>query len=331
MRFARIAAAALLLGGAAQPVVAAPDFSKSTITASRSQVIPLQTIDYTSVVRNTGDASPQYLMVTSDIPTSAMYVSSSPDWVFDAAERRVSWSGNLAPGESRELQLTVVTRRDSAGLTLANRTEINFGEYWGLDHDLQIDSPPMQAGLTTAGKLVFGYIAFALAASALILMSARRRTVALVSGVMGVFISIGFLLFFADIARRDHRMKSVYRETQCTIVDSLAKFTANTDTTSRQRGGTWAPAFAVRYGIPGGETVSVSRRSDSALSFGSPKPTEAALAGLPRGGKAPCWYDPEAPQDVVLDRSVGGAYGFAVLPLLLLAGAGFLLRAAARS
>jgi hypothetical protein len=184
----------------------------------------------------------------------------------------------------------------------------------------------MQSGLTTAGKIIFAYIGVAVIVSMLILLSARKPSLALVSGLAGIFISIGFLLIFADVARRDLRMTQQYRESQCTIVDSLARYTANADKSSRKRSGTWSPTFAVRYPTPAGETFSIARQADSALSFGGSKRTVDALAALPRGGKAPCWYDPDEPQQVVLDRSAGGAYAFALIPLLTLGYATFLLR-----
>jgi hypothetical protein len=37
------------------------------------------------------------------------------------------------------------------------------------------------------------------------------------------------------------------------------------------------------------------------------------------GAQVPCWYDPLNPLDVVMKRGFGGAYVFALLPLLTFA------------
>lgn len=296
-------------------LLAAPNFQTSTITASRSTIYPLETIDYTITVRNTGDSTPSYLRVANAIPTSAMFVSASPDWKFIEADRELSWMGTLAPGTSKVLTLSLVTRPESSGLTLANRAAIHYdGAYWAVDHDLQIDSPPTGSGITKAGKVVFGYLGF----MAFALLLARGKPAMTKTGLWLILLSTGFLLFFVDLAMRDSRMRSRFVQTQCTILDSMARYHESqsaTTTGSRKRTGTWTPLFAVRYG----ENVSICYASESRLQFGSPKPAEAALASLPRGETAPCWYDPDAPKRVVLTRSFGGAYGFALIPLGMLA------------
>jgi uncharacterized repeat protein (TIGR01451 family) len=309
-------------------LLAVPNFETSTITASRSTVHPLETIDYTVTVRNTGDSTPSYLRIANAVPTSAMFVSASPDWKFIEADRELSWMGTLPPGASKVLNLSLVTRPESSGLMLANRTAIHYdGSYWAVDHDLEIDTPPATDGMklgsglriTNAGLAVFGYIGLAIVVSIVIVMTTRRKSGSLTAGLWLIFLSLGFLLIFAHVAWRDSRMKSRFVETRCTIVDSMARYqesqTAGT-TGNRKRTGTWSPFFAVRYPTPAGETVSIGYASESQVRVGTNRtPTEAALAALPRGGSAPCWYDPEEPKRVVLTRALGGAYGFAVIPL----------------
>lgn len=294
-------------------LLAAPRFETSTITASRTAIHPLETIDYTITVRNSGDSTASYLRVANAIPTSAMFVSASPDFKFIEADRELSWIGRVAPGQSKILTFSLITRPESSGLTLANRAAIHYdGSYRGIDHELEIAAAPTRGGMTNAGWIVVAY----LAVGAGLFIITRRTRVAF--GL--IYLSAGFLLFFVDLARRDARMQSRFTETRCTIVDSMARYTESqrAGTTSSRRSGTWTPLFAVRYPTPLGDAVSIGYASASAVQFGSPRPSAIALAALPRGGTAPCWYDPDDPKQVVLVRGFGAAYGFALIPLMTL-------------
>ncbi|MFP5245266.1 MAG: hypothetical protein ACLGH0_01135, partial [Thermoanaerobaculia bacterium] len=66
-----VALVALLSVGAATG--GAPDFRQSTITASRTSIHPLETIEYTITIRNSGTRAPSYLRVANDIPPAAMF------------------------------------------------------------------------------------------------------------------------------------------------------------------------------------------------------------------------------------------------------------------
>lgn len=317
-----LAAPVLTIGAVAQTP---PRFDTSTLTASPTSIHPLETIDYTLTIRNSGGSAPSYLRIANAIPTSAMFVSASPEWKFIEAERELSWMGTLPPGASKVLTFSLVTRPESAGLMLANRAAIHFdGAYHAVDLDLEIASPPGQRGLTTAGLLVAGYLAIALIVFAVF----RRRGRMIYNGGLAlIVIASGFLLIFVDIARRDANVQSRFAETQCTVLDSMARYAeSRSASTQRRPSGTWSPLFALRYATPSGETVSIGYATESRLQFGSSRPTEAALASLPRGAVAPCWYDPDDPKRIVLVRSPGGAYAFALIPLAALALGVWLMR-----
>lgn len=310
---------ALLLAATA---TAAPRFDTSTITASRFSIHPLETIEYTLTVRNTGDSTPSYLRIANPISPSAMYVSSSPDWKFIESERELSWMGTIPPGASKTLHVTLVAGLESAGTTLSNRPAIHYdGNYWAVEHALEVDSPPPSGGIVvgrfrvlTAGVYVFGYLAIA----AVILIGTvaiRRRALA---GMTLIVVSVGFLLIFAAVAKSDARMRSEFRESRCEVLDSFARYTESRSKSSK-RNGTWNPQFALRYTTPAGETVSVGAVPASALQ-------KNELPSMGRGAQAPCWYDPADPKKVVLDRNPGGAYLFAAIPLLTLALGIFLAR-----
>jgi uncharacterized repeat protein (TIGR01451 family) len=278
-------------------LLAAPKFDTSTISASRSTIHPLETIDYTITIRNSGDSAASYLRVANAIPTSAMFANASKDWKFIESERELSWMGTLRPGTSKVLTLSLITRPESAGWTLANRVAIHSdGSYWALDHDLQIDTPPTANGLTPAGGFVIGYLALAIAT---VIVLRRSRTAAML-----VVVSIGFLLIFGHLAWRDSRKRSHFAETQCTVLDSMTRYDESQNASStRTRPGSRTPLFALRYPTPAGDTISIG---------------SASASQLPRGEKAPCWYDPDDPKQVVLTRSFGGEYGFALIPLAAL-------------
>ncbi|HEX2832823.1 MAG TPA: hypothetical protein VHW00_07395 [Thermoanaerobaculia bacterium] len=198
-------------------VAAAPHFTINT-KASRDTITPLQTIDYTIVVRNDGDSAPNYLRVTNRIPTSALLVAMPPEWTLEE-NRQLSWAGRIEAGVAKTFTLTFVTRKDSAGLTLSNMTEAQFdGAYANAFHDLQIESPPMREGITSAGIVVIGYIAFLLMAVVLIRM--RVRNPMALRGWILLFIAAGFVLFFVAEARHDLRIRREFAATQCTVLDS---------------------------------------------------------------------------------------------------------------
>lgn len=276
-------------------LLAAPRFDTSTIAASRSTIQPLETIDYTITIRNTGDVAPSYLRVANPIPTSALFAGGSPDWTFVEADRELSWMGTIPPGATKVLTLSLVTRPESAGLTLANRAALHYdGAFRALDHDLEIDPPP---STNDATLIVLAFLGI----SAVSLFLVRR------GAMWMIVISGGFLLFFVDLARRDLRVSSDYAPAQCVVLDSMARYQASQAARSRKPAGTWSPLFALRYATTNGELVSVSFASESRFQL------------LPRGATAPCWYDPEEPKKVVLTRDLGGAYAFALIPLATLA------------
>lgn len=310
----------LTIGAVAQTP---PKFDTSSVTASRSSIVPLETIDYTITIRNSGGSAASYLRVANAIPTSAMFVSASPDWKFIEADRELSWMGNLAPGASKVLRLSLVTRPESAGLTLANRTAIHYdGAYHALDHQLVIDTPP------SAGHLLFGGVRIThagivvgcmLALGATLYLALRRRGRAgFNTGLAVIILSTGFIVFFLDLAHRDSRAQARFQQTQCMVLDSMARYVESQSAIARKSVETWSPLFALRYHTNRGDVVSVGYATASVLQFGRRNPTADALASLPRGATVPCWFDPDDPKQIVLIRHPGGAYWFALIPLVTL-------------
>jgi uncharacterized repeat protein (TIGR01451 family) len=288
---------------------AAADFSTSTLTSSAPKVYPLDTVDYVVTVRNSGATSPNYLQVASPIPVSAMYVASSPDWKFDAAKRELSWFGRLPPGTSQELRMTLLAMPETEGNLIAARVPIRYdGSEWNLHRSVEVDTRPAgRAGLTGCGWVI---VAFA-GLFAVVLLFVRRGP--RVAAVMWIFLSAGFLLIFVWIARDDARIARSYRETRCTVLDSLAEVTSTTKTTRNRTRANFKATFAVRHG----DTVTVAGESPSTLRIGGgSKATRAALEQVRVGSTIPCFADPADPKRVVLTREIGAAYGFALIPLV---------------
>lgn len=143
----------------------------------------------------------------------------------------------------------------------------------------------------------------------------------------GIVIALGLLACLVAVGYGDWRANFRFHETRCTIVDSMI----DTVRSSRSKSiTTYAPVFVVRYDVQGRETFSSGFGANSRLASGSRDPSRRIVEDMAIGSEHPCWYDPDDPKVILLDRSLGGAYLFALLPLLGLGLAAFLLKGAMR-
>lgn len=275
---------------AALSLPAQPDFSKSEVLASRPTLVPLETMDYRVIVRNSGTSAPNWVEVENPIPPAMLLASFAPEWKFDRDTRELQWHGPIPPGEGIELRFSLIARPGTEGNTIADRAAIRFGgSEHNVFHEAYVDTPPKR-GADVAGRVVIGFGALFAGAY---LLARRARKPGLLPSVITTFVALAFLILFASMSVEDLRMARHYRETQCTVVDVLRQ----------QR-----PIVAVRYA----GQLSIIRHVPSHLGIGTPPPVSA-------GSVIPCWFDPSDPKRVVLDISLGGAYLFAILPLLLFA------------
>jgi uncharacterized repeat protein (TIGR01451 family) len=256
------------------------DFSGSTVTANTAAVHPLGTIGYTIAIRNSGDAAPQWVQVAQPMPVSALYVSSSSNWKFDPARRRMEWFGRIPPGRTETFGLTLIAKPESEGSLIANRTEVLYeSSTWNTFHSVEVGTAPNErAGIDIGNVRVDGLsVAVTLAFLAIIVFAiiGSRKSRALAMLVIG----FGFMAIFASLGWKDYRTMTRYTAAECTVLDALA------------------PYAAVRYG----NTLSVTRGDEDDVNIGE---------------TVPCWFDPEDAKQVVLSRSVSPAYIFA-LPALL--------------
>ena len=130
----------------------------------------------------------------------------------------------------------------------------------------------------------------------------------------------------------------VSRARTCAATATFAKPRASSSTPrsapSRLRqdpSSTYAPEFVVRYDAGGSETYSVATPPSTQLSVGWIGSSQKSIERMAIGSTVPCWLDPTNVKTVMLDRGPQGAYFFALLPLLVLALAGWMLTKALRA
>ncbi|HEX7153067.1 MAG TPA: hypothetical protein VF618_16385 [Thermoanaerobaculia bacterium] len=266
------------------------DFSASTVVSRQTAVHPRETVDYTIVVRNTGNEAPSYVEVAQPMPTAALFVSSSKEWTFDPALRQVRGHGPLQPGQSQALGLTLIAKPGTEGSMIANRTEVRYGaNSYNLFHELEVSSAPKVRsgfGFDAGNVRVDGVSAVALLAIVAVIVFTfigTRKSRALAMLVIG----FGFLAIFASLAWKDYRMLTRYVESRCTVIDTLP------------------PYAAVRYN----DMVSVARADEAS-----------------HAEELPCWYDPGDAKTVVLSRNISFAYVFSLPALLAIGIGGSMLR-----
>lgn len=138
----------------------------------------------------------------------------------------------------------------------------------------------------------------------------------IVGGLVMIVVCGGFVVYLVGVAREDMHIREAYRETRCTVLDVKTHFTEDADATHRHPTGTWWSAFTVRYDTPGGSTTSVAKYTMVTSTRGVKRAPEVA-PGFPIGAQVPCWFDPAATKDVVLQVP---DYRTLFLPLIPLVG-----------
>ena len=132
--------------------------------------------------------------------------------------------------------------------------------------------------------------------------------------VFGVFLFFGWVslqdMFLAPL--RLSRAMGGWRETRCTIVSSEVVGTT-------AKGGTvYDVKFLYTYQVDGRTYQGTRQHYRPVLAPGRTANTEIARRNPP-GAVVPCWFDPESPEDVVLDRELEPFYAVALFPLLIVA------------
>lgn len=105
--------------GTAAPVRVTPleetPFAGSQFIAETDKVKEGENIGYTLIIHASASEMPQQITVEFPIPDPAMLVSASPELVLNEAERKLTWQGDIAPGQYLNFMIVLVARPDSAG------------------------------------------------------------------------------------------------------------------------------------------------------------------------------------------------------------------------
>ncbi|MGE4081273.1 MAG: hypothetical protein AB7F22_37640 [Reyranella sp.] len=323
------------------PVQAAePDFTTSSATFEPVPAISGSLVRYTVVVSNTGGDS-SYTRITIALPPGYLIATSDDCAAATPSGGRLLWyEGRFAAGARQECRVTLLPRPDAAGTIATLATEIATppSGYFRLEARPTLVAPPNPdtvylgpLGITPAGVATLGLLTLAAVGAAALAMKTRpdRAGMRLSIGAwIAIVTSIGFLVYFASLARNDLRSHTEFQETSCVIVDSSIRAFKSS---GKNSGSTYAPEFAVRYDARGVETYSVASPPATSVSVGWIGSSQQALERLAVGSTQPCWFDPNDVKIVLLDRGPGGAYFFALLPLLVLALGSWMLAGALRS
>jgi hypothetical protein len=292
-----------------------------------------------------------YARTVITIPRAVLLAAPVPDGcfaAFDRDERRLLFEGQLPAGWSGECSLELAAAPDFTNMaSLSMETTLPPDGYMREDGQVEIVHPSAPVlfhagsiGINTASAVVLVY--FAVAALA-VYFGWRRRPAgrrqrsayARVMAPVAPLACIGFLNIFAVLAWEDWRTLMEYKEARCQVLDSTVKLEAtgsrnDSSVLGNHRIDTYAhmPVFSVRYEFEGRTLQSLGFSTGSRLSY-HPAELMTLMEAMQRrsaSGGVPCWVDPKAPQTVLLLRGFGGAYIFALLPVLVLAVMGWMLR-----
>jgi len=237
----------------------------------------------------------------------------------DPVTRHLTWyEGAFEPGETRTCVIRLLSRRTAAGTQPNVATAIAAFRpdvYWRFSAETELASIPdphrVRLGsffVTRAGLAVLGLVGLFIVGIPVLSLVARskpRRQGAIRAWAV-VVVCLGFLAMFVALGHDDYRAATAFRETRCAIFGQ--------DET-----------FAVRYSVGGVETFSSGFGTATRLGFGSRGQAGGDVGAFRVGSSHPCWYDPDDVKTVILDRSPGGAYMFAIIPLMTLLYAGMML------
>lgn len=315
------------LAGAAH--AAEPDFSTSTASHEPAQVIAGDVIRYTVVVRNSGGDG-AYARIATTLP-QGYFIRADGDC--DAAQinddRKLVWhEGSFAAGSAKRCRIDFLTRKVAAGTFAPLATEITTvpGGYLRIETSPELASPADPSAIrvgpvnvTQAGLAVLAFLALVLAGAAIVMRIGKQRSGSLVTPLRAWFAvatAVGFLIYFLTLARDDLRSYTDYQKTSCFIFGSTIHAFPGTGKSAGSS--TYKPDFAVRYDAFGAEIYSTASPPPTAVSSGRIGFSQRRIERFAVGSVQPCWFDPKIVKTVLLERGPGGAYFFAIIPLVVL-------------
>ncbi|MBX7212018.1 MAG: DUF3592 domain-containing protein [Verrucomicrobiaceae bacterium] len=320
---------------------AKPDFTASEIAGPGAKVTEGDVARFQLRLRNRGDAAaePAHLRILWPRMGYVVAVNGADVAKVDPDAAEVAASVKLPAGGERSIEVVVLAPRDAGGRSLSLSAQIihypTMAETWihqTVTIDTRIKTDGVRIGwlrIASAGIVTLAWLAITVLAMVVVSVAGRGRGQNTFfgprAGVAGVMIAIGFWLIFAAMAWRDWCVLHEWTETTGTIVGRRVE-TQSVSTSRRRASGSGAetsqsqvskPEFAVRYGVDGREMYSTGYDTGSSLRVGGGvAQLEKEFQEWKIGARVPCWYDPRDPADIVLKRGFGGAYIFALLPLM---------------
>lgn len=330
-----------------------PDLSRTTLTFTPAAPVEGDVVRFALNLRNTGGADIDYLEIRLDGPETAYVIAARglQDTMLEADDRRVTGHVALPQGGESLIELEVLTPRNSGGERLTVRARIASSQH-GLEEwataTVSIENRFPSGGVTLGGfRLlpaavnVLGFLVGSFLLFLVLTVLAGRRTGSLLRvepalATLAFMFTLGLWGYYGGMALRDYRILTNFAETKATILGRrlVASTSSSSSSTSSSRSANrsaYAPELALRYDVVGKTVHSTGYDSGSAMRFGGRAQRERELEAFVPGASVTAWYDPKAPEDIVVKRGFGGAYLFALFGLPTLAlGLWLLRRMAAR-
>jgi len=321
------------------------DLDQSEMMCPTGKVRERDSITYEIILRNTGIQTSENVGLWFDVrTTAAMLGSASPELSFSQEERMLHWRGTIGPREERSFVVKLITLPKSAGSTIINPVSAIWGETKKYFHcETEVLSRETKSKiLFMAGRVEIGWLEitiigyflfvplFLIVVPCLIRWRKRQHFESSPDvswrdsdpkQIMVYAISIAFLacvavmLFFAAFVFEDIRKFSSYEKTACTILDKKIEW--STGSTGKTKSRIYDPLVSVRYEVNGKEIVSAGSIVKGTFS-GREGSAEKKLAQYELGSSYPCWFDPEDPQEFLLERGLyWGWYLLCIGPMIL--------------
>ena len=284
-----------------------------------------QTFAYRLSLASTGETAGAAIEVV--LPPAAMFVSLEglDGATLDADGRQVHWQGPLPAPTRPTVTLTLLAGLDAGGQSASLHVTVRpwQGETTYLVHVAEIDTVPAESvvrlgrvGVTAAG---LGVLSWLLGATLFWVLLRVIRPRSASWAAVAIMVPVGFLLYFAALARDDLRILAL-PETTCTVIDRVID-SRTTSSSSGRRGGSetvYAPRLALRYADAAGARLAQGFGTGSRLSGASASRATAVLERYAIGEQVPCAVDARDPRIAYVERGFGGAFFFALIPMPLL-------------
>ncbi len=321
------------------------DFSQSVMLGPNQKTREGDTTEYEIILRNTGGKRPESIALWNPVDSPGAMLASAPELSYDLEHRVLRWDGMVDPGEERRFVVELVTLSGSAGTIVINHASIAWdGKTKGIQSDIEVRSRQSHARiLFTVGRiglgwleiLILGYLLFVPLFLILLPRFIRWRERqcferspdvswydanpprGMVYAMSIAFVAcLAVMLFLASIVVKDVRKFTAYEKTTCTMIDKKIRW--STGSTGRTKSRIYEPLVSVRYDVKGKEIVSAGSLAKGAFLSSREKSAEKKLARYELGRSYPCWFDPDDPQEFVLQRGLSlGWYLLCLGPLIL--------------